>query len=98
MLWVGLLLPPFRVGLLQPLALDGGLLALEKEKSIELRAEPEHDVALLVEKPLPSPPKDENEAAELGGSVMEPLLIRLRFVQRISTPLSPSEMSPLPGV
>jgi hypothetical protein len=60
---------------------------------MECRAEPEADVALLVEKPLS--PKDENETAELGGSVMESSLIRLRFVTRISVPFSPSEVSPL---
>ena len=80
------------------IALDGGLLAPEKEKSTELHAEPEQDVALVAVKPLLSLPKDENEAAELGGSVTESLLIRLRFAQRISTPLSLSETSPLPRV
>jgi hypothetical protein len=79
-------------GLRQPLPLDGGLLEPEKENSIELRAESEQEVALLVEKALLSPPKDENETAELGGSVAEPSLIRLRFAQRISTPFSPSEV------
>ena len=74
---------------------EGELLEPENEKSIELRAELETDVALLVEKLLLSRPKDENETAELGGSVAESLLIRLRFAPRISTPLSPSELSPL---
>jgi hypothetical protein len=60
---------------------------------MECRADPA-DVALLVEKPQPSP-KDENETAELGGSVAEPSLIRLRFATRISIPFSPSELSPL---
>jgi hypothetical protein len=96
LLFVGLLLPPFRLWLLQPLLPECGLLGPEKEKSIELRAEPEQDVALLLfEKPQLSLPKDVNETAELGGSVAESLLIRLRFAQRISTPPSPSEVSPL---
>jgi hypothetical protein len=54
--------------------------------------DPEAEVAL--EKTLPSP-KEENETAELCGSVTESLLIRLRFVARISMPFSPSELSPL---
>jgi len=78
-------------GLPQPL--DGELLEPEKENSMECRADPA-DVALLAEKPLPSP-KDENETAELGGSVAEPSLIRLRFATRISIPFSPSDVSPL---
>jgi hypothetical protein len=77
-------------GLPQPL--DGELLEPEKEYSMECRADPA-DVALLVEKP-PSP-KDENETAELGGSVAEPSLIRLRLATRISIPFSPSDVSPL---
>jgi hypothetical protein len=81
-------------GLPQPAPLDGGLLEPEKEKSIELRADPEADVALLVEKLLS--PKDENDTAELGGSVAESLLIRLRFATRISIPFSPSDASPPP--
>ena len=60
---------------------------------MECRADPEADVALLVEKALS--PKDENETAELGGSVMESSLIRLRFATRISVPFSPSDVSPL---
>jgi len=78
-------------GLPQPL--DGELLEPEKENSIECRADPDADVTLLVEKPHPSP-NDENETAELGGSVAEPSLIRLRFATRISMPFSPSDVSP----
>jgi hypothetical protein len=71
--------------------LDGGLVEPEKENSIECRAEPDPEVALLAEKP-PSP-KEENETAELGGSVADPSLIRLRFATRISMPFSPSDVS-----
>jgi hypothetical protein len=83
-------------GLPQPpvLLVQGEEVEPEKEKSMEWRADPEADVALLlVENPLS--PNDENETAELGGSVAESLLIRLRFVTRISIPFSPSEVSPL---
>jgi hypothetical protein len=78
-------------GLPQPL--DSELLDPEYENSMECRADPEADVALLVEKTLS--PKDENETAELGGSVTELSLIHLRFGTRISVPFSPSDMSPL---
>ena len=88
-----LLPPPPIFGLQLPAPFDGELLEPEYEKSIELRAELETDVAL--EKLLLSRPKDENETAELGGSVAEESLIRLRFASRISIPLSPSELSPL---
>ena len=61
-----------------------------KEKSTEWRVDQEADAEL--ENPLLSP-KEENETAELGGSVTKSLLIRLRFGTRISTPFSPSELS-----
>lgn len=81
-------------GLQVPAPFDGELPGPEKEKSIELRAELDPDVA-LEKLLLLSRPKDENETAELGGSVAESLLIRLRFAPRTSTPPSPSELSPL---
>jgi hypothetical protein len=60
---------------------------------MDCRTDPEADVTLLVKKPLS--PIDENETAELGGSVAESSLIRLHFATRISVTFSPSDVSPL---